>query len=59
MVDLSGIKCSKCCIYKPRLNFIKDNPSKKLLKLCQLYRSKARIPYILLLLLLTFLGLQI
>ena len=59
MANLTIIKCSKCCIYKPRLNFIKDGPLKKLLKLYQLYRSKARIPYILLLLLLTFLGLQI
>ena len=59
MADLTVIKCSKCCIYKPCLNFVKDGPLKKLLKLCQLYWSKARIPYILLLLLLTFLGLQI
>ena len=51
------IKYSKWYIYKPYLNFIKDGPLKKLLKLCQLYRSKARLPYILLLLLLTFLGL--
>jgi hypothetical protein len=36
IADLAVIKCSKCCIYKPRLNFIKDGPLKKLLKLCQL-----------------------
>ena len=57
MADPTVIKCSKCYIYKPRLNFIKDGPLKKLLKLCQLYQLKARLPYILLLLLLTFLGL--
>jgi len=34
MADPTIIKCSKCYIYKPRLNFIKDGPLKKLLKLC-------------------------
>ena len=34
MVDPTIIKCSKCYIYKPRFNFIKDGPLKKLLKLC-------------------------
>ena len=57
MADPTIIKYSKCHIYKPRLNFVKDGPLKKILKLCQLYRLKARLPYILLLLLLTFLGL--
>jgi len=57
MADPTVIKCSKYYIYKPRLNFIKDGPLNKILKLCQLYRLKARLPYILLLLLLTFLGL--
>ena len=57
MADPTVIKCSKCHIHKPRLNFVKDGPLKKILKLCQLYRLKARLPYILLLLLLTFLGL--
>ena len=59
IVDPTIIKCSKYHIYKPRLNFIKDGPLKKLLKLCQLYQLKARLPYILLLLLLTFPDLQI
>jgi len=57
IVDPTIIKYSKCYILKPRLNFIKDGPLKKLLKLYQLYRLKARLPYILLLLLLIFLGL--
>ena len=57
MADPTVIKCSKYYIYKPRLNFVKDGPLKKLLKLCQLCQLKARLPYILLLLLLTFLGL--
>ena len=57
MADSTVIKCNKCHIYKPRLNFVKDGPSKKLLKLCQLCRLKARLPYILLLLLFTFLDL--
>jgi len=57
MADSTVIKYSKCYIYKPHFNFIKDGPLKKLLKLCQLYRLKARFPYILLLLLLTFIGL--
>ena len=57
MVDLTVIEYSKCHIYKPRLNFVKDGPLKKLLKLYQLYWLKARLPYILLLLLLTFLDL--
>ena len=34
MADPTAIKCSKCHIYKPRLNFIKDGPLKKILKLC-------------------------
>ena len=51
------IKCSKCYIYKPHLNFIKDGPLKKLFKLCQLCQLKVHFPCILLLLLLTFLGL--
>ena len=51
MADPTIIKCSKCYIYKPRLNFVKDGPLKKVLKL------KARLPYILLLLLFTSLGL--
>ena len=33
ITDLTVIKCSKCYIYKPHLNFIKDGPLKKLLKL--------------------------
>ena len=33
MADSTVIKCSKYYIYKPRLNFIKDSPLKKLLKL--------------------------
>ena len=41
------IKYSKCYIYKPHLNFIKNSPLKKLLKLCRLCQSKARFPYIL------------
>ena len=57
MADPTTIKYSKCYIYKPRLNFVKDGPLKKLLKLCQLCRLKVRLPYLLLLLLLTFLGL--
>ena len=36
MADPTTIKCSKCYIYKPRLNFVKDSPLKKLLKLYQL-----------------------
>ena len=57
MADPTIIKYSKCYVYKPHLNFIKDGPLKKLLKLYQLYQLKARFPYILLLLLLTFIGL--
>ena len=57
MAEPTVIKCSKCYIYKPRINFIKDGPLKKLLKLYQLRRLKAHFLYILLLLLLTFLGL--
>ena len=34
MVDPTVIICSKYYIYKPRLNFLKDGPLKKLLKLC-------------------------
>ena len=34
MADPTIIKCSKCYVYKPRLNFVKDGPLKKLLKLC-------------------------
>ena len=59
MVEPTVIKCIRCHIYKPRINFVKDGPLKKLLKLYQLYRLKARFPYILLLLLLTFLELYI
>jgi hypothetical protein len=59
MADFAVIKCSKCYIYKPHLNFVKDGPLKKLLKLYQSCRLKAHFPYILLLLLFTFLGLQI
>jgi len=33
MADFTVIKYSKCYIHKPRLNFIKDGPLKKLLKL--------------------------
>ena len=57
MADFTVIKYSKYYIHKPCLNFIKDSPLKKLLKLCQLYQLKARLLYILLLLLLTFLDL--
>ena len=53
MAEPTIIKCTKYHIYKPRLNFIKNSPLKKLLKLCQLYQLKARFPYILLLLLFT------
>jgi hypothetical protein len=34
VVKLTIIEYSKCYIYKPHLNFIKDGPLKKLLKLC-------------------------
>ena len=34
MADSTAIKYSKYYIYKPRLNFIKDGPLKKILKLC-------------------------
>ena len=34
MADLIKIKYSKYYIYKPRFNFAKDGPLKKLLKLC-------------------------
>jgi len=37
MAEPTTIKCSKCHIYKPYINFVKDGPLKKLLKLCQLY----------------------
>ena len=33
MADPTIIKYSKCYIYKPRLNFVKDGPLKKILKL--------------------------
>ena len=33
MAELTIIKYSKCYIYKPHLNFIKDGPLKKLFKL--------------------------
>ena len=36
MADSVVIECSKCHIYKPRFNFVKDGPLNKLLKLCQL-----------------------
>jgi hypothetical protein len=55
MADPTIIEYSKCYIHKPRPNFIKDGLLKKILKLWQLYRLKARLLYILLLL--TFLGL--
>jgi len=59
VVEPTIIKYIRCYIYKPRINFIKNGLLKKLLKLYQLYQSKARFPYILLLLLLTFLELYI
>jgi len=34
MADPTVIECSKCHIYKPHFNFVKDSPLKKLLKLC-------------------------
>ena len=34
MADFVVIKYSKYHIYKPRFNFVKDGPLKKLLKLC-------------------------
>ena len=37
VVEPTAIKCIRCYIYKPYINFIKDGPLKKLLKLCQLY----------------------
>ena len=57
MAEPAVIKYSKCHIYKPYLNFVKNGPLKKLLKLYQLCRLKARFLCILLLLLFTFLGL--
>ena len=59
MADFAVIKYSKCYIYKPHFNFIKNSPLKKLLKLCQSYQLKTYFPYILFLFLFTFLGLQI
>ena len=47
MAEPTIIEYNKCHIYKPCLNFIKDGPLKKLLKLCQLYQLKACFPYIL------------
>ena len=49
MADPTIIKYSKCYIYKPCLNFVKDGPLKKLLKLCHLCQSKVCLPYILIL----------
>jgi hypothetical protein len=37
VVEPTAIECIRCHIYKPRINFIKNGPLKKLLKLCQLY----------------------
>ena len=34
MAKPTVIKYSKCYIYKPHFNFVKDGPLKKLLKLC-------------------------
>jgi hypothetical protein len=46
MAEPTIIKCSKCYIYKHHLKFVKDGSSKKLLKLCQLCRSKVCFPSI-------------
>ena len=38
------IEYSKCYIYKPHFNFVKDGPLKKLLKLYHLYQLKRVFP---------------